>query len=77
MAVGDVLNQNSNSLVVVTTEGWCYIYNNILKRDSEDELTESVQEGVEQVKNYFFFNVNEFLLSYSGGRPGSIFRKYR
>lgn len=26
VAVGDVRNENRNSLVVVTTDGWCYIY---------------------------------------------------
>lgn len=49
MAVGDVLNQHSNALVVVTTEGWCYIYSNAQKRSFEEGATESLQEGVEQV----------------------------
>lgn len=26
MAVGDVRNQDKNSLVVVTADGWCYFY---------------------------------------------------
>lgn len=52
MAVGDVLNQGSNCLVVVTTEGWCYVYNNTTKRDSGEE---TVQEGIEQVLLLFFW----------------------
>lgn len=64
MAVGDILNQNSNSLIVVTTEGWCYIYNNATKKDCEEEVPENVQEGVEQV-------VGKFL------RPATLFITYK
>lgn len=49
VAVGDILNQNLNSLVVVTTEGWCYVYNNAPRRDSEEEVSENATEGIEQV----------------------------
>lgn len=54
VAVGDVLNQNNNSLVVVTTEGWCYIYNNTIKKENEEEIVEDVQEGAEQVLEFIF-----------------------
>lgn len=61
MAVGDILNQNSNSLVVLTTEGWCYIYNNTTKKDSnEEETVEEIQEGVEQVFFFRFFLSSHF-----------------
>lgn len=56
--MGDVLNQGSNCLVVVTTEGWCYIYNNTAKKG--DSAEEAVQEGVEQV----FFAIASVKLFY-------------
>lgn len=54
VAVGDILNQNFNSLIVVTTEGWCYIYNNATRKDCDEEIAENLQEGVEQVVGPFF-----------------------
>ncbi|KAJ8952025.1 hypothetical protein NQ318_023466 [Aromia moschata] len=46
--VGDVLNENRNVLVIITADGWCYIYS---ASDKENETLESsgVDDGVEQV----------------------------
>ncbi|CAH0547712.1 unnamed protein product [Brassicogethes aeneus] len=44
VAVGDILNQNKNSLVVITADGWCYIYEVPTK-----DLSESNNEDFDEV----------------------------
>lgn len=45
VAVGDILNKNRNSLIIVTADGWCYIYEeseNCTSNCEEFERTEEV-----------------------------------
>ncbi|CAG9824272.1 unnamed protein product [Phaedon cochleariae] len=47
IAIGDVMNQNKNILIVVTGDGWCYLY--AAPEYSDSELTMTNVEGIEQI----------------------------
>ncbi|KAF5297396.1 hypothetical protein FQR65_LT01327 [Abscondita terminalis] len=48
VVVGDILNCGKNSLVVITADGWCYIYNVSIETEVQ------VDEGVDQVDGQMF-----------------------
>ncbi|KAK4873271.1 hypothetical protein RN001_015300 [Aquatica leii] len=48
VVIGDILNCGKNSLVVITADGWCYIYNIYTEVESQ------VDEGVDQVDGQIF-----------------------
>lgn len=55
VAVGDILNIKKNCLVVITGDGWCYIYCCVKQTSSFTDSSETqLDEGVDQVK-YFVF----------------------
>lgn len=49
VAVGDILNQNRNCLVVITADGWCHIYATYAYSPDEENSEETSSSGVEQV----------------------------
>lgn len=52
LAVGDIFNENRNCLVIVTGDGWCYIYGNSAQDEiNEDETSihNSVDDSVDVV----------------------------
>lgn len=53
VAVGDVLNENRNVLVIITADGWCYVYAAPEKSIETSEVID-VDEGIEQVKKQVF-----------------------
>lgn len=64
VAVGDVLNQNRNCLVILTGDGWCYIY----ASDNEPFTSRSplgkdinTIEGVEDVIIEFHLLITDLL----------------
>ncbi|XP_072398636.1 KICSTOR complex protein ITFG2-like [Diabrotica undecimpunctata] len=48
MAVGDITNQNKNVLIVITADGWCYLYINPVPLVG-DSFQKEKDEGVEEV----------------------------
>jgi hypothetical protein len=49
VAVGDIFNKQKNSLVIVTTDGWCYIYETVDNHSKQTEETEKTDEELSQV----------------------------
>lgn len=45
IAVGDVKNEDKNSLVIVTADGWCYIYENPFPSQEASTDEETVNEN--------------------------------
>lgn len=57
VAVGDILNNGKNYLVVITADGWCYIYSSIteffaqtVESSESSERTEEAKEEVRHLK---------------------------
>lgn len=42
VAVGDIMNQNKNVLIIIAADGWCYLY-------AYPETSKDVDEGVEEI----------------------------
>jgi hypothetical protein len=57
VAVGDIFNKQKNSLVIVTTDGWCYIYETVDNHSKQTEETEKTDEELSQVWHFVKFNV--------------------
>lgn len=55
VAVGDIFNKQKNSLVVVTADGWCYIYEVPDNAINVNEEIEKIDEDISQASllNYF------------------------
>lgn len=48
LAVGDIMNKNRNVLIIITADGWCYLYANP-ENNQSDSSQKDIDEGVEEV----------------------------
>lgn len=53
VAVGDVFNKKKNSLVILTADGWCYIYN---APETENTVQEEDVKPGGDVSGVYYFN---------------------
>lgn len=57
IAIGDIFNEKQNNLVIVTADGWCYIYKAIIRKkvvEYEETAVEDVDAVSDNFKPHFF-----------------------
>lgn len=51
MTIGDIFNKNRNCLVVVTADGWCYIYSTALFHNAKEDISYNNEEKKQDDQN--------------------------
>lgn len=64
IAIGDIFNEKQNNLVIVTADGWCYIYKAVLKKKVVE--CEETPEDVDTVSQILDVDssIYEYLILY-------------